>query len=244
MSHFKTTNRFDDMNNGNENESNPYKKQHTPKSEDRNYSENSFRSYGQRYANARRQENRHMEPQTAEEKNREVEKLKKQKEKEMEQLLQKSNFPELVSPKAEPDTHALSSDVILIADRIKKTLAEKEMHSLKKDTTPMVEAGCVSLSFNKRNIQWTYGPPKYVNDIIRSESMLDRESYYVLATLAELNETHRKEYIECWGDEEYAKMFKMPNYDYGYFDDLDEMYEEEIKAMYQEEQLYYNDENY
>lgn len=232
MSHFKINNRFDDMNNENVDESNPYRKQNNERG-DRNTSENSFRSYEQRYTHRRREENRHTEKQSEEEKKRELAKLKKQKENETEKILQKSNFPELISPKAEKDTPSKPTDAILFAERIKNSIAENEMNLLTKDVKPMIEPGCVSLSFDKRNIQWTYGPSKYMD-------YAEDDSYNVLSKLVELNEKHRKEYVDCWGEEEYEKMFKMPNYDYAYFDTLDELYEEEINAMSEEEEYYNN----
>jgi len=40
-------------------------------------------------------------------------------------------------------------------------------------------------------------------------------------------EKWEKEYIDKWGQDEYEKMYKFPNYDYHYFDALDEKYTEE-----------------
>jgi hypothetical protein len=235
MSHFKKTNRFDDMKNENE-EHNPYKKQNNNQQRDRNYSENSFRSHRQNYRDRPSQENRNKDTFLTEEKKKEIAKLKKQKE--TETLLQESNFPELISSKVEKDILTKSNDTILFADRIKQSIVESESNSLRKDVKPMVEPGWVSLSFdlsnnNRRKIQWDYGPRTYMDS-------QEDESYNVLCKLVELNEKHRTEYIEYWGDEEYEKMFKMPNYDYAYFERLDELHEEEMQMIHQEREEYNN----
>jgi hypothetical protein len=50
---------------------------------------------------------------------------------------------------------------------------------------------------------------------------------------------YKDEYIELWGEDEYEKMFLFPNYEYGYFDKLDqEEYMEELELQQQEEQQY------
>ena len=45
----------------------------------------------------------------------------------------------------------------------------------------------------------------------------------------ELYEKRNNKYIELWGEFEYTKVFKFPNYDYDYFDRLDQQYEEELE---------------
>ena len=36
-----------------------------------------------------------------------------------------------------------------------------------------------------------------------------------------------------WGEFEYTKVFKFPNYDYDYFDRLDQQYEEELNRQFE-----------
>jgi hypothetical protein len=38
-------------------------------------------------------------------------------------------------------------------------------------------------------------------------------------------EKRKSEYIDNWGEDEWEQMFTFPNYDYHYFDKLDEIYE-------------------
>jgi hypothetical protein len=57
--------------------------------------------------------------------------------------------------------------------------------------------------------------------------------------LTYLHKKRTQEYIDAWGYDEWEHMYRFPNYDYDYFDKLDEKYEREIQR--QEES---NDTNY
>jgi len=48
----------------------------------------------------------------------------------------------------------------------------------------------------------------------------------IINALVELHQKRTDEYIEMWGYETWEKMYRFPNYDYEYFDKLDELYEE------------------
>jgi len=49
--------------------------------------------------------------------------------------------------------------------------------------------------------------------------------------LTYLHEKRTKEYIENWGYDEWEKLYRFPNYDYEYFDKLDEKYEREMQKQ-------------
>ena len=51
-----------------------------------------------------------------------------------------------------------------------------------------------------------------------------------LNTLVSLYEKRTKEYIDIWGYDEWAQMFTFPNYDYDYFDRLDELEVDKLEA--------------
>lgn len=57
----------------------------------------------------------------------------------------------------------------------------------------------------------------------------DNNNVHVLCSLADLHERRTKEYIDMWGYDTWEKMFTSPNYDYDYFNKLDEQYEEEME---------------
>jgi hypothetical protein len=183
---------------------------------------NNYRENNRYYTNDRNANDRKL----LEEKNKEAEKLRKQKEEE--ESLKGTNFPEL---------HPLSS--------IKKTVYEQPktqvvsfINKLKEDTSKkekeckeeVVEPGWVCITINPNNRRkFVY---KYGKSLYESESKKEKSNPLdVLNALVELNEKRKNEYIQLWGEEEYEKMFRIPNYDYDYFDRLDEEYEE---AMEQE----------
>jgi hypothetical protein len=59
----------------------------------------------------------------------------------------------------------------------------------------------------------------------------DIKTLYALVTL---HEKRTEEYIDLWGYDTWEKMFRFPNYDYEYFDKLDEKYEEEMEKAREE----------
>jgi len=52
----------------------------------------------------------------------------------------------------------------------------------------------------------------------------------IINALAELYKKRTEEYIDMWGYDTWEKMYRFPNYDYEYFDKLDELYEERENA--------------
>lgn len=70
----------------------------------------------------------------------------------------------------------------------------------------------------------------------------DNNEIDVLNSLVALHEKRTQEYIDLWGYDMWEKMFTFPNYDYEYFDKLDEQYQEEME-IFEDENLE-NDDNY
>lgn len=70
-------------------------------------------------------------------------------------------------------------------------------------------------------------------DISREENLTceNKVAYEVFEKLAKLHEKRSKEYIELWGYDEWEKMFRFSNYDYEYFNKLDEQYTQEIEEV-------------
>jgi len=48
----------------------------------------------------------------------------------------------------------------------------------------------------------------------------------IINALVKLYERQKEDYINMWGYDTWEKMYRFPNYDYEYFDKLDELYEE------------------
>ena len=62
----------------------------------------------------------------------------------------------------------------------------------------------------------------------------------IINSLVELHKKRTEEYINMWGYDTWEKMFRFPNYDYDYFNKLDELYEE-MENEYSDEAVSDND---
>lgn len=72
------------------------------------------------------------------------------------------------------------------------------------------------------------------------------EYLYFIDCMVNLYEYQKLEKIEILGEENYERIFKFPNYDYNYFERLDEKYEDELEseiAKYKNELYGYNSDN-
>jgi hypothetical protein len=132
-------------------------------------------------------------------------------------LLSESNFPELCTtfPKKEGHQNAVS-----FLDK----LNVKQEDNNKNDIC--IEPGCVviSLDAKTRRSTFVYGESTLNNNL--DNTYVD--PYDVLYSLVALHEQRTNDYIDLWGYDEYEKEFLCKNYDYNYFDKLDEEYEAEI----------------
>jgi hypothetical protein len=88
-----------------------------------------------------------------------------------------------------------------------------------------VPDGCVCIKYDKfaKQLIWLYGKNTYVNNLIdeTDNNELD-DSYDRIQNVVNLYHNRKNDYINKWGIEEYDKMFLFQNYDYDYFDKLDE----------------------
>ena len=70
------------------------------------------------------------------------------------------------------------------------------------------------------------------NEIFNSEPIEktpDELAWDALDELIALHEKRTNDFIDTWGYEEWDRTFRFPNYDYEYFEKLDELYEEELE---------------
>jgi len=145
--------------------------------------------------------------------------LKKIKEKEKEKLLANENFPDLVNnnKNTENKTPVLKTGFMDKVKTVKKvaTVNEKIRH---------IKPGWVEITRDPitRNII-TISNPIFSN--------VHYNETNVLHALVALHKKRTKEYIEQWGYDTWEKMFRFTNYDYEYFDKLDEKYEEEMEKL-------------
>jgi hypothetical protein len=70
----------------------------------------------------------------------------------------------------------------------------------------------------------------------RQREKQQEEGYAVLNGLVNLHERRTNNYINNWGYDEWEKIFRFPNYDYYYFDRLDELYQEELEKELEKEE--------
>jgi hypothetical protein len=110
------------------------------------------------------------------------------------------------------------------------------------DNDKIVPPGCVSIEYDKLTKQeiWSYG----VNVNNSEETKLQDQPVVVFQRLIDLYRVRKHEYINRWGIDEYDKMFMFQNYDYDYFDKLDEETEKCIKKHYQNAHIMNYNNNY
>jgi protoporphyrinogen oxidase len=89
--------------------------------------------------------------------------------------------------------------------------------------------GWVSLKKDpaSNKIIWRENKSKHADPVEKSENELATEA---LDALVELYDMRDEEYIDTWGYEDWERTFRFPNYDYEYFDRLDELADEELEV--------------
>jgi len=89
--------------------------------------------------------------------------------------------------------------------------------------------GWVSLKKDpaSNKIIWRENKSKNADPVEKSENELATEA---LDALVELYDRRDNEFIDTWGYEEWERTFRFPNYDYEYFDRLDELADEELEV--------------
>jgi hypothetical protein len=85
--------------------------------------------------------------------------------------------------------------------------------SLKKDPT-------------SNKIIWMENKTFNTDPVVKSENEIATETFNALV---ELYNRRDEDYIDTWGYEEWERMFRFPNYDYDYFDKLDELADYELE---------------
>ena len=127
-------------------------------------------------------------------------------------LNDKSSFPELCSKKEkETDNNKENTSFI---ETLKKVTEKKEEYK------EVIKPGWVQLTSSNNITNFVYGE-KTTKEIYKPDF------YDVVEVLTHKYYSWKNEYINNWGEDEYEKMYISPDYDYNYFDKLDEKYEYE-----------------
>ena len=73
------------------------------------------------------------------------------------------------------------------------------------------------------------------NEKVSRQGLKPAPPAVIMKALADLYENWKQDYINKWGQEEYERQYLFPNYDYEYFDKLDEEYEYEMLKLEEKE---------
>jgi hypothetical protein len=172
---------------------------------------NHFRN-GPAESNTFTQEHKHRQKDIIEKIRQREEKIKQKEEKIQEEAkkeaLSMDSFPELVKS-------------TLIIENTQNFLDILKTQQPEKKETPVIKVGWTTLKRDpttNTTIQ-TYSPTPTEPVYTKTGEDL---AYDVLYELVSLHEKRSAEYIENWSLDEWEKMFLFPNYDYYYFDRLDE----------------------
>lgn len=156
----------------------------------------------------------------------------KQKPQKQQQTIEnnEANFPSLVD-----DNKVIKSNLIEVS--YGSILKNEEKSKKKQRKVKKLKKGWVQLGVKYES------EPK--NETQSKEENLNEYLYFV-DCMVNLYEHQKLEKIEILGEENYERNFKFPNYDYEYFDKLDEKYEAELEAemaKYNNELNGYNSDN-
>ena len=163
--------------------------------------------------------------------------VKRKQDEKSHKVLSIENFPELTLQ--EPQV-AKDNDYVSFLDKIKLDKIENE----EKPSDNEFDNLEIGWQLIKRDLNTGVKTVKYKSNrkpYVKTDLDL---AYDVIYTLSSIHEKRTQEYIDRWGEDEWNKMFRFPNYDYEYFDKLDELYEDELDEHSQSESDERNNEDY
>jgi hypothetical protein len=186
--------------------------------------------------NNNNQINRFVSKQVNDERNK-----KKQTDNFIKSLDSLTEFPELQMKKKESIVlNNNNNNKSTFMDAIKTNNLTNEINSIEIQNEENVPPGCVCIKIDKttNSHNWSYGDSfnessknKYEEKVVMEEN-----PYFVFQRVNDLYNNRKNEHIKKWGFEEYDQMFMFQNYDYGYFDRLDdeqnEKYSKKISVNY------------
>jgi hypothetical protein len=169
------------------------------------------------------QTNRFFSRQINEERN-----IKKQTANFIKSLDSLTDFPELQIKKTELNNLNNNQNKTNYLDIIKiNNITKNEETNIDHDNDDKnISSGCVCIKYDKKTKQlvWLYGENTYnANKDINSDHEEDN-SFDTIQRVVDVYNNRKIDYINKWGKDEYDKMFLFQNYDYNYFDKLDEKY--------------------
>jgi hypothetical protein len=166
---------------------------------------------------------------------------KQQKDEFIKSLDSSSSFPELGKQTNITKPIQNKHFIDIVKNQNDALLNENEIQETNDDIPP---PGCVCIKYDKlsKKTVWVYGKntnsSSYENPNLENK---DDDSYAVMQRLVNLHQNRKYDHIRKWGIDEYNKMFMYQNYDYEYFDKLDDENEKNMVKYYQD---IYNLNNY
>ena len=160
------------------------------------------------------------------------------KEKEIKQALSIESFPDTLS---NSKTNNIPATIVAtgstFSEKVKSFVVENNNLDVDADYKNLLPGWTIIKRDGHKN-----------NIIIRTKNNIDciisentnnelEIEFEILDGLVELHENRNDKYIQDWGYGEWEKMFKFPNYDYKYFDKLDELYYEEMENEETDEEI-------
>jgi len=169
------------------------------------------------------QTNRFFSKQVNEERN-----IKKQTENFIKSLDSLSDFPELQIKKTDLNNLNNNQNKTNYLDIIKiNNITKSEEKNIDDDNDDKnIPSGCVCIKYDKKTKQlvWLYGENTYNGNKDVNSDRDENNSFETIQRVVDLYNNRKIDYINKWGIDEYDKMFLFQNYDYNYFDKLDEKY--------------------
>jgi hypothetical protein len=158
----------------------------------------------------------------------------RRKEEEKKVALDIASFPSLISISSK---FVLETKMSFITKITKITeITENKEQNVKEKVVPI---GWCEFKLNKETNKINIKRSSIQKQIFKPKQLyLD---YKVFERLVCLHEKRSNEYIEKWGYNEWVHTFQFPNYDYHYFDKLDEVYEKNNEYEYEDSEEEYED---
>jgi len=145
-----------------------------------------------------------------------IQKLKELEKEKIKKDLDVNSFPELCSTKSSKDR----VDKPSFLEKLSIVKETKQDLVLENEKVP---DGCVTISYENRQARFSFGKMTYVSKNITPHD--------IMSSLVNFTEKRKEEYIQNWGEEDYNKTFLFQNYDYDYFNNLDDIYEMELEKL-------------
>jgi hypothetical protein len=163
-----------------------------------------------------------------------------------------ANFPELknVSVSGVNKSKGKQYNKTNFADMMKNTTQNLDAYNkVTIEEDEIVKPGWVCIKHDVKTNQpkWIYGEGCLnINEQNENDAseVLDEDPFYVFERLTKLYQNRKNDHINKWGYDEYDKMFLFQNYDYEYFDKLDENFEREFSKHYYKVNVNNNDYDY